>query len=352
MTTKFQREANKNELDNFIISKGGVALTEGTEEYASWGDYFRMETPVGLLYLKTEVQEEDDRIPTITCRFHDIKRANTFLKESYFSDKWDFDEFTHAALYNKFTKAVDTLMEFEKPLAPEIKKSATAQFIAQKGLEFTHKLSAVSIYDFIREGKLEDVVSALSATPKVAEDLVEILSLALNTACDKPADISVMAEKNDYAWVGQAISKDELRLVLNAAWVTDGKLVATDGHRLHVLKNVDLPEGARYFVKRGKLVEVTDPKLLEESPPPIDHLLSEYGERVTKKNFDLSNFYEDVAPLGSRLRTFENRTLLKKYFEEATCGDRGDTTVTFGLELDPIRFSRNNRVAIVTPMRS
>lgn len=146
--------------------------------------------------------------------------------------------------------------------------------------------------------------------------------------------------KTCFQWVNMAVDKKEERYNLRHVYVADGVMVATDGHRLHLMPT-DLDEG--FYDKNGVRIEV-DAKF-----PDYSRVISEMkGERYSWTREDCKVIVSDVEIY----KLSNGATVNKKYWDEATTGEE---TVDFYQDgkYDPIRivFEDPDKIAVVMPGR-
>jgi hypothetical protein len=139
-------------------------------------------------------------------------------------------------------------------------------------------------------------------------------------------------------WVAQAVSKDETRPSLHNVRCEPGKLIATDGHRLHIATNQNV-------VSKGFLEPTTlTPIEFDEQFPPYDQILNSAPPATKIVSFDdFEPVAKDVVKLGEVF--FERR-----YIKEAFAGSETMRVSKSGPR-DVARFEGENRTALIMPRR-
>ena len=150
-------------------------------------------------------------------------------------------------------------------------------------------------------------------------------------------------------WVCKAMAKNDVRFYLNRLEVSDGKLVATDGSRLHIC-DTTLADGAydtqfNTLDDAGKFPDlkrvITRHKQLTsfENVKVIQHLTSTPGkERAIKGNFVDVEINDVVIRFGS------------KYWNDAISIFDGSAFVYYATKNDGILIEQNGNQAVLMPV--
>lgn len=151
------------------------------------------------------------------------------------------------------------------------------------------------------------------------------------------------AAGSDAHWVAQAVGTDETRQLMWCVRTEPGKLIATDGHRLHLATGQDVTSEGYLDATTLKPVEAPSPGM---DFPPYDQLMPampEDAELVMLADF-MPVDRESVELTGIRLN--------RRYVREAFAGS---DAMRFGHDgpLDPVRLESldGRRVAVIMSMR-
>jgi hypothetical protein len=154
---------------------------------------------------------------------------------------------------------------------------------------------------------------------------------------------SAKAARSDAHWVAQAVSTDEDRPWIWCVRTEPGKLIATDGHRMHLATDQNVVSQGYLDATTLKPVEAPAPGM---DFPPYEQILPampENAELVKLTDFTPVD-RESVEVLGIRLN--------RRYVREAFAGS---DAMRFGHDgpLDPVRLESldGKRVAVIMPMR-
>ena len=159
--------------------------------------------------------------------------------------------------------------------------------------------------------------------------------------------------KNLIEWVSLAKSKEATRYYITEMHARDGKLVATDGHRLHVvnLVDTDLDEYLKGYISlTGAEIELGGQFPEYERVIPEENLQAE---------FDLTQAFEikqdDYGTYGTYiyLDLFGTRCKFNlKYWQDAV---QKDTSCQITKKDDdsrsPVKLTFDNRMAVIMPTR-
>jgi hypothetical protein len=160
-------------------------------------------------------------------------------------------------------------------------------------------------------------------------------------------------KKNDYAWLKPAISTDESRMSLTTLFynVEKNELVATDGHRLHLVAPSEKLADVRYFINRGKLVPVSNSGDYGNFPP-YSQVIPNYASSMFDfiKVSDVDVFY---AINGKYVGRYKDVMFSMNYFIEAVAGNEEGFEIAVAGALDPIelKFPNSTRRAVIMPCR-
>lgn len=161
------------------------------------------------------------------------------------------------------------------------------------------------------------------------------------------------------SWLLKAISKDPKMPHLHATYFDSEKkqLVATDGHRLHVLKNIDwdclqnIKTGSIEFAKSGKSYLFTEvcygpfpnyQRIIPEDCQKYAHVFA-----IGKNNWSeiSSNYFKVLKGLNAPLNF--------KYFKDVlSCVDAEfNVSINGNSDGGPIKFESESLLAVLMPMR-
>lgn len=160
------------------------------------------------------------------------------------------------------------------------------------------------------------------------------------------------------SWLLKAISKDKKRPHLMTVYFDSEKkqLAATDGHRLHVLKNIDWPcfqdlkSGSIEFAKSGKSFLFTEVCYGEfpnyERIIPVDCI---EGMRIIPVN---KNCLSEISGNFFKILKGLNNPLNFKYFKDATAIDDIEFVVSFSkIDGGAMKMESESLLAVLMPMR-
>lgn len=180
---------------------------------------------------------------------------------------------------------------------------------------------------------------------------------ALLYAFFMPKASTAKAQKNDFAWMAQAVCDDETRIAITTALVQGKNIVAVDGRRLHVIPNTDgLPDG-RYDAKGNRVGDENDDRFgrfpnWQQVVPKTEGWQSATLDiaDATPREVDRSTLALDWKIPGGTV------SLQKKYFEQAAGSD--PLEITFdpeafnnGYYAAGVYFTRGDRWGVIMPMR-
>lgn len=167
-----------------------------------------------------------------------------------------------------------------------------------------------------------------SEAAPTSKELAELYAFFLPPIPAKP--------KTPEQWVYKAVPKNDIRYYLNSIHVKDGRMMGTDGHRLHFTKT-DLPNGY-YDSQLSPLdedakypdVDRVIPKGLPEMPFPKDLEVFDKGVHCYKINGAYFN---------------------KKYVDDALCGMDNPILHQGNDNLSSILITSGDLEAVIMPMR-
>jgi len=171
--------------------------------------------------------------------------------------------------------------------------------------------------------------------------------------------------KTDMDWVAKAIGKGDVRAYLNYLYSTGDRIAATDGHRLHIIKNPDekkYPEGSYLDVSGVVVSDVEDfgfkyPNIDRVIPPEDnqEEVDTQEVEQVMARHNPDSKLAEAVTllPLPVEINGMRQVACSTKYFLDATNQLEEGYRLFVGLgDITPIiRVVHGNRTAIIMPLR-
>lgn len=145
--------------------------------------------------------------------------------------------------------------------------------------------------------------------------------------------------KTAFDWVGQAVSTEKHRDYIHHIFVADGRMQATDGHRLHVAKT-DLKNG--FYAVTGEKLDV------DLSFPDTDGILPD-KDKMTKFNIDLTAC--DVQDYGKgQCYKIGDALLNTKFIDSVTLNDKL-LTIYMTDKLSPVYIENKFGFAVIMPMR-
>jgi hypothetical protein len=139
-------------------------------------------------------------------------------------------------------------------------------------------------------------------------------------------------------WVAQAVSKDDTRLPLHNVRCEPGKLIATDGHRLHIAEVDDV-------FTHGFFEPVTlTPIEFDEQFPPCGDI-----EKIAIPATKIVSF-DDFEPVAKDVVKLGEVFFERRYIKEAFAGSE-TLRVSESGPRDVARFEGENRTALIMPRR-
>lgn len=159
---------------------------------------------------------------------------------------------------------------------------------------------------------------------------------------------SPVPAKKPFDWVGLAISTEETRYYLCHVYVTDGRMVATNGHLLHLLPT-DREDG--FYDKAGVKIEV------DATFPDFDRVIPPAKGKTfvwKRKAAELVKPWTD-GHTGKLVHSYKlpNGTYVNKaYWDKATAG-LDSVEFQNADSFAPIRifFDDDSKIAVVMPIR-
>ena len=161
----------------------------------------------------------------------------------------------------------------------------------------------------------------------------------------KPA--SAKTAKDPVAWVHLAAGvKDQFRKYLQAAYCSDGRLVATDGRRLHMIPAPDGFKPGHWYDEKGN--DIT-PAMDGQTYPDYQRIIPKADK---KEEIDFTKL--PVKPYrngkGARVE-LPDGTLLDKRCTDAAFGKKGKATRLAGTPDEPNLFECEQGTVVIMPMR-
>jgi hypothetical protein len=140
-------------------------------------------------------------------------------------------------------------------------------------------------------------------------------------------------------WVAQAASTDETREHLRWVRAEPGRLIATDGHRLHM---AEVPAAVAGFLHPTTLTAVD----VDAVFPPYEQVVPAMPEGAELVGLD------DFEPVSKDSIRLDDIHFNRRYVLEAFAGSDTMLSGVTGA-LDPVRFESvdGKRVAVIMPMR-
>lgn len=167
------------------------------------------------------------------------------------------------------------------------------------------------------------------------------------------------AKKDPAAWAWLAVGVKDVRYYLNSAYSDGARFMATDGHRLHIAKDVIRPAG--WYDKAGERLTLADEEIWKY--PDVDRILPALDKCATYTAI-LSELEAVEVPghakngrkwLGVNLPCGRrvNRGYLVDALTGHPAGDNGAFTYHAAPDCEdtPIRIDYADRVAVIMPMR-
>lgn len=165
------------------------------------------------------------------------------------------------------------------------------------------------------------------------------------------------AQVPEYKFVCKALSDDETRYFLNFAYCDNGKLIGTDGRRIHILElgvnPHDLKDKKFYRVLKAttKMVWLVE---LEEDPgtfPNYEKIIP--GDDSTKviEYHSINKRRNDYSQnIGKIMRLFDNGSAVNiKYLDDLPEGNIWE--VRFYDNKSGLKFIAGNKTAVMMPMQ-
>jgi hypothetical protein len=154
---------------------------------------------------------------------------------------------------------------------------------------------------------------------------------------------SAKAARSDAHWVAQAVGTDEDRPWIWCVRTEPGKLIATDGHRMHLATGQDVTDGGYLDATTLKPVEAPSPGM---DFPPYEQVMPAMPENAELVKLD------DFVPVDREAVTLAGIKLSRRYVREAFAGS---DAMRFGhvSPVEPVRLESvdGKRVAVIMPMR-
>ena len=161
-------------------------------------------------------------------------------------------------------------------------------------------------------------------------------------------------------WLTAALTKKkaDLRGHINHVYVKDGTITATDGNRLHHLKYTngrDYDNGFYKVIKRTKssIILSYNEESAKLNYPNIEALIEKpEGHEIIaqrKEDFKTGKIHSFYVYTEIIRALFEN-TIDYEYLNDALADDN-EYTVTIKDDTSPIHFEREDRIALLMPLR-
>lgn len=176
-------------------------------------------------------------------------------------------------------------------------------------------------------------------------------------AAMKPA--TGKAGKNDAAWAHLAVGVNDIRYYLNWAYSDGKRLMATDGHRLHIATGITRPAG--WYDKGGQRLALADEEGWEY--PDVDRIiprLSDCAAYAAVLSELESGEIPGISRKGKKLLAVKlpcGRWIDRRYLVDALAGHPAGNNGAFTYHAAPdrtdtaIRIDYGNRLAVIMPCR-
>jgi len=194
-----------------------------------------------------------------------------------------------------------------------------------------NKLVALSLVKDLGNGKLDDRQKQLA--------LAQLYQFFIPNAPSKP--------KTAEQWIYKSLAKKDVRYYLNYLYSDGSSLVATDGHRLHVVHNMDYPKGSY-----DKAMSLIDDQVAGKFPewerviPKDKGRLKVQFEDLELKIDDNGKIHFYKVYFNSELKVAIN----KKYLDDAL-SFLDNPRVSIGSESDSILLTDDSRQAVIMPIK-
>jgi hypothetical protein len=139
-------------------------------------------------------------------------------------------------------------------------------------------------------------------------------------------------------WVAQAVSKDDTKSFMHNVRCEPGKLIATDGHRLHIAEVSEV--SADGFLEP---ITLTPIEFDEQFPPYGD--IEKIAPPATK-----TVSFDDFEPMAKDIVKLGEVFFERRFIKEAFAGSETMKVSESG-PLDVARFEGENRTALIMPRR-
>lgn len=167
------------------------------------------------------------------------------------------------------------------------------------------------------------------------------------------------AGKNDAAWVHLAVGVKDIRYYLNWDYSDGKRLMATDGHRLHIATGITRPAG--WYDKGGQMLTLADEEGWEY--PDVDRIiprLSDCAAYAAVLSELESGEIPGISRKGKKLLAVKlpcGRWIQSRYMVDALAGHPAGNNGAFTYHAAPgctdtaIRIDYGNRLAVIMPCR-
>ncbi len=149
--------------------------------------------------------------------------------------------------------------------------------------------------------------------------------------------------KTDFQWVALAMGNKDVRYYLNFVYSDGKRLMATDGHRLHLVYTDDYKPG--FYDKAGTWLHDTDFAKF----PDVNRIIPETDKQIKLDSMEL-NHDMTASKEYQRIYDFDEIRVCSKYLDQAI--EYQNTNTIHYLNKDRAVVIRNNdKLAVVMPMR-
>jgi len=186
------------------------------------------------------------------------------------------------------------------------------------------------------------------------QELMNFFGNLLHDYAEKVRPVPARAKDLDPVFVSLAIGTDKDRKYLTSICaISKDEIAATDGHRVHRARipNGNYTPGARFEVKRGKLVKIEydgyDFPPLDQVTPRPD--MCDHREiKVTPQDFVDAHLATGMPVY--RIEIEGVRFVFNKQYVDDAMSWWDSMSISFNGSLDPVLFTCGNRSAVVMPM--
>ena len=152
--------------------------------------------------------------------------------------------------------------------------------------------------------------------------------------------------KNDFQWVAQAMAVKDVRYYLNFVYSDGKRLMATDGHRAHIIKD-DVSYEPGFYDKNGTFIH--GPEFAKF--PDIDRIIPKTDKLVYFNNLEISADLDNSSVKEyTQFYEWDDLRVCSKYLKQA-CQYFDDTLIKYKDKNTSVLIEDQYKMAIVMPMR-